>query len=98
MPTAPGRLKRLGGERFQKEARLVAVSLEGVDGGAHILVALGLIEAERGGVAGPGGEPDEIGSFRAGQDLAAREQLFAEALPQKRTLDVEAVELGGRGF
>jgi hypothetical protein len=83
---------------FQEQAGLVAITLEGIDGGSHVLVALGLIEAERRRIAGPGGEPKEIGSFRAGQGLGPREQLLAEASPQEGTLDVEAVELGGGGF
>jgi hypothetical protein len=96
--SGPRELRRLAGERLQEEAHLVGVVLEGVDGGAQILVALGLVEAERGRVAGPGGEPEAIGSFRAGQGLGSGEELLADPLSQEGTLDVEAVELGCSKF
>src|ERR1700733_8506942 len=77
--------KDLQGQPLQEHARLVAVALEGIARVSKVLVALGLIEAERGGVAGPGGEPEEIGAFRADQDLGPGEQLLADPLPQERT-------------
>lgn len=78
---SPRGSKRLAGEFLHKQSRLIAVAFEGVDGSAHILVPLALVEAERVRVTGPGGEPEKIGAFRAGQGLGSDEQLRAEALP-----------------
>ena len=102
-PAVPGGLRpRLGRfspeQPLQEDAGLVGVFLEGVGGASRVLVAPGLVESQRVGVAGPGGEPEDFRAMRRGQGLRPGEQLLADAAPQEGTLNVEAAQLGGLGF
>src|SRR5436305_9384677 len=92
-----GRRRSQGSQPLQEDAGLVAVSLEGVDRASHVLVTPGLVEAQGVRVAGPSGEPEDFRPLPRGQGLGPGEQLLADALPQKGTLNVEPIQLGSPG-
>src|SRR3954464_5526857 len=92
-----GRRRSQGGQPLQEQTRLVGVALESIDGGADVLVAPALVEAQGVRVAGPGEEPERLGAFRHSQGFRPGEELLADAFPQEGALNVETIQLGGAG-
>src|SRR4051812_28781609 len=92
-----GRRRSQGGQPLQEQTRLVGVALESIDGGADVLVAPALVEAQGVRVAGPGEDPERLGAFRHSQGFRPGEELLADAFPQEGALNVETIQLGGAG-